>query len=63
MNKLKEWLESIGWGDWAIEVASEDASFRSYYRLRKDDETYILMDSSLLLESLPPFVDMGTKAL
>ena len=61
MNKLKEWLESIGWGDWAIEVASEDASFRSYYRLSKGGQTYLLMDSSLLLESLTPFIDMDER--
>jgi len=61
VNNIKTWLESIGWGNWSIEVASSDASFRSYYRLQKEDETYILMDSSLLLESLPPFVNMNER--
>jgi len=61
MNSIKIWLESIGWGDWNIEVASADASFRTYYRLRKESETYVLMDSSLLLESLPSFVDMNER--
>ncbi len=61
MSNIKTWLESIGWGDWTVEVASADASFRSYYRLRKEDESYVLMDSSLLLESLPPFVDMNKR--
>ncbi len=61
MEEIKTWLSSIGWSDWSIEVASADASFRSYYRLRKEDETYVLMDSSLLLESLPPFVDMNER--
>jgi len=61
MSKIKAWLESINWGEWSIEVASADASFRTYYRLSKDDETYILMDSSLLLESLPPFVNMNER--
>jgi len=61
MNNIKTWLQSIGWSDWELEVASADASFRSYYRLRKDDETYVLMDSSLLLESLPPFVNMNER--
>ena len=35
MSKIKAWLESIGWGEWSIEVASADASFRTYYRLSK----------------------------
>ena len=61
MKDIKTWLESIGWGEWSAEVASADASFRSYYRLRKEDDTYVLMDSSLLLESLPPFVDMNER--
>ena len=62
INKpLKVWLESIGWGDWSIAVASADASFRSYYRLTKESETYILMDSSLMIESLPPFIEMNER--
>ena len=61
MHKIESWLESIGWGDWEIEVASADASFRAYYRLRKKDESYVLMDSSRLLESLPPFVEMNER--
>ena len=63
MNKIKAWLQTIGWEEWQMEVASADASFRSYYRLSRktDDETYVLMDSSKLLESIPPFVDMNER--
>ena len=61
MNDIKIWLKSIGWSDWNIDVASADASFRTYYRLSKDDETYVLMDSSKLLESLAPFIDMNER--
>ncbi len=35
MHSIQQWLESIGWGDWSITVASADASFRSYYRLSR----------------------------
>ena len=61
MNRIKIWLKEIGWGDWNIEVASADASFRSYYRLSKNSETYVLMDSSLLLESLVPFININER--
>jgi aminoglycoside/choline kinase family phosphotransferase len=61
MNKIEEWLKEIGWSDWSIEVVSADASFRSYYRLRREEESYVLMDSSLLLESLPLFVNMNER--
>ncbi|MDQ1325249.1 MAG: N-acetylmuramate 1-kinase [Campylobacterota bacterium] len=84
-SDIKLWLQSIGWDTWSIEAASNDASFRSYYRLRRphnsepdrqpdsheilkqtQDErplTYILMDSSLMPESLPPFVDVAERLL
>lgn len=61
MSEIKEWLESIDWVDWDLEVVSADASFRSYYRLRKDNESYILMDSSLVLESLLPFMEISER--
>jgi len=81
MNSIKQWLESIGWGEWRISVASADASFRSYYRLSRVgipahrnsiqvcggqecppyDETYIVMDSSLMKESLVSFIEMNER--
>jgi aminoglycoside/choline kinase family phosphotransferase len=33
-----------------------DASARKYYRLYMDDKSYVVMDSSILLESLEPFI-------
>jgi len=63
MNEIKAWLKTIGWEEWQVEVATADASFRSYYRLSRktDNETYVLMDSSKLLESIPPFVEMNER--
>ena len=61
MYKIESWLKQIDWGDWEIEVASADASFRTYYRLTKDQKSYLLMDSSLLLDSVAPFVDMNER--
>ena len=61
MNNIKIWLESIDWRDYSIEVASSDASFRSYYRIYKENKSYILMDSSLDLDSLLPFVDINHR--
>jgi aminoglycoside/choline kinase family phosphotransferase len=61
MNQIKSWLDTIGFKYNNIEVASSDASFRSYYRLFRDSQTYILMDSSLQIESLIPFLDMQSR--
>ena len=58
MQKIKEFLEATPYEDYKIEVASSDASFRRYFRLNKDDETLILMDSSLEKNSLKPFIEI-----
>lgn len=61
MNQIEKWLESISWKNFTIEVASSDASFRSYYRIIKDNNSYVLMDSSRQKESLLPFLDMQKR--
>ncbi len=63
MQKIKAWLEKTDFKDHRIEVASEDASFRRYFRLTKDNTTVILMDSSLEKESMIPFVDVTKRLL
>jgi aminoglycoside/choline kinase family phosphotransferase len=69
MDKIQKWLQSTLYSEYTLTVASADASFRTYYRLTKGKQSYILMDSSLELESLKPFVkitkllrDVGVKA-
>lgn len=59
--QLKEVLQNTPFEDYSIEVASADASFRSYYRLKKGDSSYILMDASLEKESLKPFLQVTEK--
>jgi len=64
MHKIKEWLETTPYKDYKIEIASADASFRKYYRLSNDDnETLLLMDSSLEKDSLEPFLDVTQRLL
>ncbi len=63
MKKIKEWLDTTPYKDYTIEIASADASFRKYYRLSKDSETLLLMDSSLEKESLIPFLDVTSRLL
>jgi N-acetylmuramate 1-kinase len=60
-EKYIHWLESLGWKNFTIEVASSDASFRSYYRVYKDEISYVLMDSSKQIDSLKPFLDIQTR--
>jgi len=63
MQKINRWLATTAFKDYSIEVASEDASFRRYFRLRKEKSSLILMDSSLEKESLVPFLDVTERLL
>ena len=61
MNELKAWLETTFLKEYTITVASADASFRKYYRAIKNEKTYIVMDSSLELDSIRPFVGISSR--
>ena len=60
MNDIQAWVSRLGYSG-LLQVASEDASFRSYYRLIDREKTFIVMDSSLQKESLFPFIDMTER--
>ncbi|MDA3909485.1 MAG: phosphotransferase [Sulfurimonas sp.] len=63
MDKIKVWLNTTQYKDYEITIASADASFRKYYRLRDADKTFVLMDSSLEKDSLAPFIDITSRLL
>jgi N-acetylmuramate 1-kinase len=63
MSKINTWLENTPYKDYEISIASADASFRKYYRLSKEEKTYLLMDSSLEIDSLKPFLDVTQRLL
>jgi len=63
MHKVKAWLAGTPYADWETEIASADASFRRYFRLRKGNDTLIVMDASLEKESLKPFLDVTGRLL
>ncbi len=61
MDKLETWIETTPYVSWQIEKASEDASFRRYFRLRNGGESLIVMDASREKAALPPFVDVTQR--
>ena len=61
MRKIRLWLDTLGFSGGHLEVASADASFRSYYRYVVDGQSYVVMDSSLQKESLSPFIDITRR--
>ncbi len=63
MDKLKNWIASTPYTHYTLTVASADASFRKYYRLREAQKSVIVMDSSLELESLSSFLDVTRRLL
>ncbi len=63
MDKLQQWIATTPYKEYTLTVASADASFRKYYRLTKEEHSVIVMDSSLELDSLTPFLDVTQRLL
>jgi len=64
MQLLREWINSLGYTNYKISVVSADASYRKYYRLHLEDgKTFIIMDSSMQVESIYPFIDVSVRLL
>src|SRR5271154_4446018 len=60
LELLTRWvMEDLGFAGSRIEPASADASFRRYFRLTRDDDTYIVMDAPPDKEALAPFVHVA----
>ena len=63
MQLIKEFLKGTKYEPYEIELASADASFRRYFRIKNGTESLVVMDSSKELESLKPFVAVTKKLL
>ena len=60
-EQMKQWLDGLGYKDYSLEIASEDASFRRYFRLKQGDESWIVMDAPPEKESCDAFVKVAQK--
>ncbi len=58
-DSAREFLNATAWSDAACEPLTGDASARKYFRLRKDEQSAILMDASQILESVAPFIHIN----
>ena len=63
MQKIKEWIDELGYKNYSLEVITADASFRKYYRLTANDESFVVMDSSEAKDSMYPFIDISVRLL
>lgn len=59
MTAFKNLLAATAWQDAALEPITGDASARSYFRLRKDGQTAVLMDASRVPETVAPFLQLN----
>lgn len=61
-QSLHNWLSNIfETSDYDLKPASEDASFRMYYRLYLQDETFIVMDAPPQHENSALFIDITNR--
>jgi aminoglycoside/choline kinase family phosphotransferase len=58
-DSARQFLNAIDWSDAACEPLTGDASARKYFRLRKDEQSAVLMDASHVLESVAPFIHIN----
>jgi hypothetical protein len=57
LDLLRHWLESsLGWRDFGLAPASEDASFRRYFRVTRAEGTAIAMDAPPGKEDVGPYL-------
>ncbi len=58
---MKDWLDSLGYRDYTLSPASEDASFRSYHRLCLGDQSWIVMDAPPQQEPCAQFIKIAQQ--
>ncbi len=64
LQQLHHWLSKIiGSKEYKLESASDDASFRRYFRLTHNDETFIVMDAPPAQEDCNPFINVAKRLL
>ncbi|MCP4982565.1 MAG: phosphotransferase [Gammaproteobacteria bacterium] len=60
-TQLNHWLDQLGYHDYGLSKASEDASFRSYLRLKTSTDSLIVMDAPPDMESCDEFIQVAQK--
>ncbi len=60
--QLTHWLkDELKFSDWDIKPASEDASFRRYFRISHNARSYVVMDAPPEHEDVRPFLDITLR--
>lgn len=60
-QQMKHWLDSLGYQNYNLSPASEDASFRSYHRLSQGGQSWVVMDAPPEQEPCDQFILVADK--
>ncbi|HEC28820.1 MAG TPA: aminoglycoside phosphotransferase [Gammaproteobacteria bacterium] len=63
LKQLEDWLRQSGKKDYEIRPASDDASFRRYFRISHNNKSFIVMDAPPDKEDSRPFVGLARAFL
>ena len=58
---MTDWLNNLGYRDYTLSIALEDASYRTYYRVEQGTDSWILMDAPSEKESCERFIAVANK--
>ncbi len=59
-TQAESWAaRELNWADWQSEAISSDASFRRYFRLRRDNQAWVVMDAPPDREPVEAFVNIA----
>jgi len=61
LQQMAQWLNSLGYHNYTLTCASEDASFRSYQRLEQGGNSWIVMDAPPAKEPCDRFIEIAAK--
>lgn len=59
LQQLNSWLQQLGYSDYRIAPASADASFRRYFRVQHQGQSFIVMDAPPQQEDTAPFIQVA----
>lgn len=60
-QSMVRWLNGLGYSNYTLTSASEDASFRSYQRLQQSHNSWVVMDAPPEKEPCDQFIEIATK--
>lgn len=64
LQAINQWLkDDLKIKNYSIEPASADASFRRYFRIKTNDQNWIIMDAPPDKEDCTPFIDITNRLL